>query len=248
MPIQAINTDRLYRRIASQLSDLISKGEFRPGERLPPERGLANQLGVSRPSVREALIALEVEGRVEIRVGSGVFVKPVRSLPLPNPDEGEGPFELLRARAIVEGETAALAARNATGEEIAEVRAAVEELRRSHTSGVRSESADRSFHLAIAQGAHNGPLTSVVQLLWDQGRGTVWRQMEKHFSTPALRTATVRDHRAILEAIEARQPQKARKAMHQHLARVNREFSRGWAHSKRQPHRTKARQRVQSKS
>jgi len=248
MPIQAIDTDRLYRRIASQLSELISEGEFRPGERLPPERELAKQLAVSRPSVREALIALEVEGWVEIRVGSGVFVKPLRPLPLSSPEEGEGPFELLRARAIVEGETAALAAKEATTEEIAEVRAAVEELRRSHSGGQRSESADRHFHLAIAKGAHNGPLAAVVQLLWDQGRGAIWKQMEKHFSTPALRAATIRDHRAILEAIEARQPQKARKAMHQHLARVDREFSRGWVHLKRRSRQPKARHQVPSPS
>jgi len=241
VPIQAIDSHRLYRRIARHLSELISKGEFRPGERLPPERELAKQLGVSRPSVREALIALEVEGWVEIRVGSGVVVKPLRPLPLPSSEEGEGPFELLRARAIIEGETAALAAKEATAEEIAEIRAAVEELRRSHSSGQRSESADRRFHVAIAKGAHNGPLAVVVQLLWDQGRGTVWKRMERHFSTPALRVATIRDHRAVLEAIEAQQPQKARKAMHQHLARVDREFSRGWIHLKRQPKQPRAR-------
>ena len=248
MPIQAIDSDRLYRRIARQLSELISNGEFRPGERLPPERELAKQLAVSRPSVREALIALEVEGWVEIRVGSGVFVKPLRPLPLPSPEEGEGPFELLRARAIVEGETAALAAKEATAEETAEIRAAVEDLRRSHSSGQRSESADRRFHVAIAKGAHNGPLAAVVQLLWDQGRGTVWKQMEKHFSTPALRAATIRDHRAVLEAIEARQPQKARQAMHQHLARVDREFSRGLVHLKRPPQHAKSGHKVPLRS
>lgn len=248
MPIQAIDSHRLYRRIARHLSELISKGEFRPGERLPPERELAKQLAVSRPSVREALIALEVEGWVEIRVGSGVVVKPLRPLPLPSPEEGEGPFELLRARSIIEGETAALAAKAATVEEIAEIRAAVEELRKSHSGGQRSESADRRFHVAIAKGTHNGPLAAVVQLLWDQGRGTVWKQMEKHFSTPALRAATIRDHRAVLEAIEARQPQKARKAMHQHLARVDREFSRGWAHLKRPPRHAKAGHQVRLQS
>src|SRR3954454_9398776 len=108
MPIHAIDTDRLYRKIARMLSDLIAAGEFVPGQRLPGERDLARQLGVSRPSVREALIALEVEGKVEIRVGSGVFVCQSRKL-TPKPlDEGEGPFELIRARWVVEGETAAI--------------------------------------------------------------------------------------------------------------------------------------------
>jgi DNA-binding FadR family transcriptional regulator len=245
MPIQPIDSDRLYRRIARQLSELISNGEFNPGQRLPPERELAQQLVVSRPSVREALIALEVEGWVEIRVGSGVFVKPLRPLPLASPEAGEGPFELLRARAIVEGETAALAAKQATAEEIAEIRAAVDELQRSHSSGQRSESADRRFHVAVAKGAHNGPLVAVVQLLWDQGRGAIWRQMEKHFSTSALRAATIRDHRAVLEAIAARQPQKARQAMYQHLARVDREFNRGWLHWKRRPQQGRAGQKTQ---
>ena len=75
MPLQAIAPRRLYRQIADQLRTLIERGEFPVGSRLPPERDLAVQLGVSRPSVREALIALEVEGRVEVRMGSGIYVR-----------------------------------------------------------------------------------------------------------------------------------------------------------------------------
>jgi len=235
MPIQAIDSDRLYRRIARQLSELIASGEFSPGQRLPAERELAEQLRVSRPSVREALIALEIEGKVEVRVGTGVFVARPRPLPVAALNQGEGPFELLRARRVVEGETAALAAKEGTAVEIAEIRGAVEELRRGQTDGEKTDRADRRFHVAIARATHNGPLAAVVQMLWDQGRGAMWKQMEKHFSTPALRAATIRDHRAVLEAIEARQPQKARKAMHAHLARVDREFTRGWSLLKRQP-------------
>ena len=74
MPLQAVDNRRLYRQIADQIAGLIERGEYAVGARLPPERDLAKQLGVSRPSVREALIALEVEGKVEVRVGSGVFV------------------------------------------------------------------------------------------------------------------------------------------------------------------------------
>ena len=74
MPIQAVEAQRLYQQIAQQLRQLIAGGEFPPGSRLPAERELASQLGVSRPSVREALIALEVEGWVEVRTGSGVYV------------------------------------------------------------------------------------------------------------------------------------------------------------------------------
>src|SRR5512141_848960 len=114
MPLQAVESRRLYRQIADQIAALIEKGEYGAGERLPPERDLAKQLGVSRPSVREALIALEVEGYVEVRVGSGVYVlgaPPERGSPLA---ADSGPFELIRARWIIEAECAALAAKNAT--------------------------------------------------------------------------------------------------------------------------------------
>src|SRR6187431_3237315 len=113
MPLQAVEFQRLYRQIAEQLRSLIQSGEFPPGSRLPSERELAEQLGVSRPSVREALIALEIEGKVEVRVGSGVFVtqgKHARLSLASGMPQGEGPFELLQARITVEGEVALLAA------------------------------------------------------------------------------------------------------------------------------------------
>ncbi len=234
MPIQAIDSDRLYRKIARQLSDLIAAGEFTPGQRLPSERELAQQLGVSRPSVREALIALDIEGKVEVRVGTGVFVSQPPGPGLPENDEGEGPFELIRARRMVEGGTAAWAAREATPEEIADVRAAVDEFQRLQEASRSTDPADRAFHLAIARATHNGPLLAVVEMLWDHGRGAVWKQMEKHFETPALRAATLRDHRAILDAIAAHDPRAARKAMRDHLSRVDREFAHGWELRKRQ--------------
>ncbi|MBC7604348.1 MAG: FadR family transcriptional regulator, partial [Ramlibacter sp.] len=122
MPLKTVEPQRLYRQIAVQLRALMTSGEFRPGARLPAERDLAKQLGVSRPSVREALIALEVEGWVEVRTGSGVYV-------LDRSDNGKGsakakgrkvvpatewgPLELIRARRVIEGEIAALAATHA---------------------------------------------------------------------------------------------------------------------------------------
>jgi DNA-binding FadR family transcriptional regulator len=229
MPIQTIGSDRLYRKIAKQLSELIAAGEFVPGQRLPAERDLAQQMGVSRPSVREALIALEIEGKVEVRVGAGVFVREPKAAPVPAASEhGEGPFELIQARMTVEGETAAHAATEATPEDVAEIRAAVEELHRLQDKGEPTDAADRAFHVAIASATHNGPLRSVVELLWDQGRGQMWSLMEQHFETPALRAATLRDHQAILDAIAAADSGGAREAMKRHLSRVAREFTRGW--------------------
>src|SRR5579859_6372563 len=99
MPLQAVDSRRLYRQIADQITSLIDRGEYASGARLPPERDLARQLGVSRPSVREALIALEVEGYVDVRVGSGVYVtRPTQSRAALPADSG--PFELIRARSL----------------------------------------------------------------------------------------------------------------------------------------------------
>ncbi len=233
MPIQAVDADRLYKKIARQLSELIAAGEFAPGQRLPSDRELARQFRVSRPSVREALIALEIEGKVEVRVGSGVYVSAPRPAASTSDEEGEGPFELIHARRLVEGETAAEAAREATEEEIEEIRAALEEMRVLHAASKSADPADRAFHVAIARATHSGPLLAVVEMLWDRGRGAVWKQMEKHFETPALRAATLRDHKAVLAAIAARDAGAARRAMREHLARVNHEFSQGFTKGQR---------------
>jgi GntR family uxuAB operon transcriptional repressor len=229
MPIQAVESHRLYRQIANQLSELIASGEFAEGARLPSERELATQLGVSRPSVREALIALEVAGKVEVRVGAGIFVAAARPIAVADPTtEGQGPFELLRARWLIEGEIAVEAAANAEPEDLDIVRSAVAEMQRRQQQKRDTDAADRDFHLGIAKATHNSALVSVVHDLWDQGRGAIWKRMEHHFQTPELRAATLRDHRSILEALDAHDGRSARAAMRRHLERVDREFNRGW--------------------
>src|SRR5512137_1005933 len=125
MPFQSIEPRRLYRQIADQIRELIRAGEFLAGSRLPPERDLAKQLGVSRPSVREALIALEVEGLVEVRIGSGIYVLGRSGAAGRAADEtaeaAAGPFELLRARYVIESECAALAAKSARKPQLAAI-------------------------------------------------------------------------------------------------------------------------------
>ena len=117
MPLEAVEARRLYRQVADQLRSLIDSGEYAVGSRLPTERELAEQLKISRPTVREALIALEVEGRVRIRVGSGIYViDPADAAPTPAVGGIEGPFELLRAREFLESAIAEQAARVATRE------------------------------------------------------------------------------------------------------------------------------------
>jgi DNA-binding FadR family transcriptional regulator len=232
--LRAVETTRLYRQIAGQIVTLIDTGEFSAGSRLPPERELAVLLGVSRTSVREAIIALEIAGRVEVRVGTGIFVRGRGSLKVPNPnaipvgDGGAGPFELLAARAIIEGETAALAARSARKSDIAALRETIVRMREHAEDSAERDAADRAFHVLIADATGNGALGYAVAGLWDQRRGDLWTRIEAHFHTAALRAKTLTDHEAIVAALDARDAGAARAAMHRHLRRVAREFQRGW--------------------
>src|SRR6188472_4551181 len=97
VPLQTVETRRLYRQIAEQIASLIEAGEFARGARLPAERELAGLLGVSRTSVREAIISLEIAGLVDVRVGTGIFVTPGQPGQSADADKGPGPFELLNA-------------------------------------------------------------------------------------------------------------------------------------------------------
>jgi GntR family transcriptional repressor for pyruvate dehydrogenase complex len=109
LPIQPVEARRLYLQNAHQVRSLIAAGEFRHGSRLPAERELAKRFGVSRPTLREALIALEVEGHVDVRSGSGIVVTTPNGAATDCLGD-EGPLETLRARILIEGEIAAEAA------------------------------------------------------------------------------------------------------------------------------------------
>ena len=226
MPLQAVESRRLYRQIADQIAHLIESGEFAPGTRLPAERELATSLGVSRASVREAIISLEIAGLVEVRVGTGIFVASPARASVAGADAGPGPFELLQARKIIEGEIAALAASKATGEDLEALRECVARMQAHVDDFAVREASDRDFHLQIAKATQNGSLELVVQNLWDQ-RAELWRRTQRHFHTVDLAHKTIRDHAAILVAIASHDADGARAAMHRHLARVVREFERG---------------------
>ncbi len=232
MPLQAVEPRRLYRQIAEQIAQLIASGEFLPGTRLPAERELAASLGVSRASVREAIISLEIGGLVEVRVGTGIFVAAMAAPRETATDEGPGPFELLDARKLVEGEIAALAAVRSQPSDIAALRDSVREMEAAIRDFAQREAVDREFHLRIAKATGNGSLELVVAGLWDQ-RAELWGRMQRHFHTPELALKTIEDHDAIVGAIAAHDAEAARAAMHRHLSRVAREFQRGVDGSRR---------------
>jgi GntR family transcriptional regulator, uxu operon transcriptional repressor len=226
LPLQLVEPKRLYRQIADQLAQLIARGEFPAGTRLPAERELATSFGVSRASVREAIISLEMSGLVEVRVGTGIFVRQPEAANQSGGDAGPGPFELLAARKLVEGEIVALAAKTATSHHIEALQRSVERLERHLDDFAAREAEDRRFHLLLAKATGNGSLELVVQGLWNQ-RAELWGRLQRHFHTNDLAVRTIRDHAAIAAAVEARDPDAARASMRRHLSRVTREFQRG---------------------
>ena len=223
---------RPYQLVAERIRELVQHSALGPGARLPSERELASTLAVSRPSLREALIALELGGFIEVRHGSGVYLaSALRSVAgaVPRsalPESGPGPFELLSARRLIEPELAALAARNATDAHIDAIIAAAADMERLRGDKAASEAADRQFHLSIARATGNSALVGALEYLWN-GRGRLWHTLEQQFETDALRTDTLADHRRIVQAIATRDAAGARGAMRAHLERVTRTLSRG---------------------
>jgi DNA-binding FadR family transcriptional regulator len=237
MPLPTIEPQRLYRQIAEQLRLRMGQAEFASGTRLPAERDLAKQLGVSRPTVREALIALEVEGWVEVRSGSGVYVlgRAVnqRTAPTdPLPSEW-GPLELIRARRVVEGETAALAAIQAKRRDIAAMRQAIDSMAQDSEQGVAPLAGDRAFHTAIVQACGNGVLLETVQTFWDSRHGPVFQRLGGHFETVPSWRAAMQEHELVLAAIRSRDPAAARDAMHSHMDKSHARFSASWRRTRK---------------
>ena len=235
MPLQTVEPQRLYRQIAEQLRSLIASGEFGPGKRLPAERDLAKQLGVSRPSVREAMIALEVEGVIDVRTGSGIYVRASEG---PNGtaahrphdhDPGEwGPLELMRARELVEGEVAALAARNARRAHIAAISSALSQMREEAAAGIVPRAGDEAFHNAVAQACGNEVLRDTVRGYWNARSGPLFERLGDYFENPASWEAALVEHSAVLEAIRGHDAAAARLAMQSHLKKAYTRYSASW--------------------
>jgi DNA-binding FadR family transcriptional regulator len=233
MPIQAIEPQRLYRQIAEQLRQLMASGEFSVGTRLPAERELASQLGVSRPSVREALIALEVEGVIEVRTGSGIYVRqPSESQPLPSQSSNTptdwGPLEVMSARLVIEAEVAALAARNAGKADHKAIRAAWQQMKQEVAAGQVPRWGDEAFHEAIASACGNSVLLDTVRRLWQARNGPLFERLGDHFENPGSWIAALQEHAMVMQAIEAGDSPGARKAMQKHLRQAHKRYSASW--------------------
>jgi DNA-binding FadR family transcriptional regulator len=224
VPIEAVSIQRLYQRVAEQIARLIANGEYRPGERLPPERDLARQLGISRPTVREAMIALELAGLVEVRTGAGIYVNArpaeVRLPWLGLGDSGPGPIELIEARRAIEPAIAAAAATRAGADDIAAIRETLVQMEQS-TDSLSFRDADRLFHQRIAHATGNGVFVSMVDSLWSQMFTPIFERLGRRTGLlPERRDMARSEHGRIVAAIAVRDPEAARNAMDAHLGTV----------------------------
>ena len=212
-------SDRLYQDVARRLIAELTEGKFPVGSRLPAERELAILYEVSRPTVREAIIALEVQGLVEVRVGSGAYVQRL-------PGKGDIPgfnltaFELTEARLLFEGEAAALAATVATPDDLKEIGRLVEEIARENQNPKGTDRADRAFHLAVARATRNGAIYDAIENLWNLRANSPESALLHAKARSANIKPVVEEHTIVLRALEARDPNAARAAMRTHLSAV----------------------------
>jgi DNA-binding FadR family transcriptional regulator len=223
MPFQVVESQRLYQQVAEQLGGLIDRGEFREGDRLPPERELSKKLGVSRPVVREAMIALEIAGLVEVRGGAGAFVKNTRLGALAAlPDQGPSPFDLIAARKLLEGEIAFMAATAVKPDDLKLLEQSIEEMRADIDAGRDSRPADRVFHVRLAEATRNAVLAHLVDGMWTHMLTPLFDHLGKHANLSGNDRMTVDDHAEIVRALERHDGGAARRAMREHLEHVER--------------------------
>ena len=210
--------NRLYHLVAEQIKTQIREGTYPPGSRLPGERELAEQFNVSRVTVREAEIALQALGYIDIRTGSGVYVLE------PESRENQGPrnicaFELTEARLMFESEAAALAARHIDDETLEHLESLLETmLSADDHSGKAALQADREFHLTIASASGNKAVKHVVENLWTL-RTELPDVKEAHEAIcERVGVAESHDeHLKVVVALRSRDPSAARQAMQEHF-------------------------------
>lgn len=212
---------RLYERVAADLARQIGELRYAVGQRLPSERDLAQTYSVSRPTIREAIIALELDGLVEVRLGSGVYVK------AQTPTEGQagatdiGPFELLEARRAIEAEACAMAAKRISPQALDELDQLVGEMHAENAADVdRAEDADRRFHMLIAASTQNSAMVAAIELLWEARTRSPQTKLMAAKAHAAGVIPRIDEHTAIVNALRGGSSEEARDAMRRHLTRV----------------------------
>jgi len=210
---------RAYETVASDIAALI-RAKYEIGDKLPAERDFAARFGVSRPTVREAILRLSLAGMVEVRKNSGVYVTSRQEL-ANIAEAGTGPFENLDARITIEPEIAALAAEKMTDSVLAQLADSIAMMRWEHSQGQEADVGDRRFHVTIASATGNATLVSIVDQLWkSQLESRIWNEIHRRMQMRAYWPMWLADHERIFEAMQSRNPDNARRAMLKHIRNI----------------------------
>ena len=213
---------KLYEEIAARMMEQIRSGVLRPGDRLPPERALAEEYGVSRTAIREALRSMEMMGCVESHVGEGTYIKAPSLQDIVDPfsmliaQNGRLGGDLIEARLILETEIAALAARRRTDEQLSALDNTLVEMQRDIESGGMGLEADEAFHEILVKAAGNEALSAMLNMC----AGMLSRTRPLTQSIKGVPKMALKDHAAICEAIRIQDERAARRLMREHLNRA----------------------------
>lgn len=228
MPFQKITPEKLSHSVVHQIEKLILRGILRPGERLPSERDLAERLGVSRPSLREAIGELTERGLVTTKAGAGIFVADVLGTGFSPAliqlfaSHDEAVFDYIAFRRDLEGLAAERAAHMASDADLATIAAIYAKMEAAHAKRNPADEArlDAEFHLSIIEASHNVVMLHMMRAMFELLREGVFYNRSVMFKLRTTREALLEQHRAIHEAIQARDPKRARAAVEAHLTYV----------------------------
>jgi len=225
LTFQPIKAKKIYEEIVEQIRGMITRGELKPGNKLPPERDMAEFLGVSRASVREALTALETIGILDIRPGEGTFVKRTSdsetfgSLTLLLSVEQTPEVQMMEVRRILETESAALAAKRATDADLQKIEESLLVMKTAETISDAVD-ADVRFHFAIAEATKNSVLLRIMNTVADLMHHTFRQDRENLYANPELGARVLSEHEAILKALQARNSDEAWSKMLEHINNI----------------------------
>lgn len=220
--LQPVKSIRLYSKVVDQLKNLISKGEIKPGQRLPSERELASMFKIGRPSVREALRVLEAIGYIEVRLGLGVFIRENTN----NLKDEEMDFiinsvlkeetrtkNLYEARALIEPNLAGLASERITESEITKFQDYFKDIKEKLDNNSICFEDDKKFHILLAEAAKNGFLRASLNFILE----SLNTELKQYFDIEGRKRQSYLEHLKIFKAIQKCNVGEANKLMEEHL-------------------------------
>lgn len=217
---------RLYKNVGNDLKELIKTANYVVGDKLPPERDIADLYGVSRTVVREAIIMLELEDIVRVKKGSGVYIinlpDTVNGSHSSDDEDDFGPFELLQARQLIESNIASFAASQVVKSDITELRTLLNREREMVAQGNLDDySVDEQFHITLAKATKNSVLENMLTELWQKRNNSqMWQKLHTHITDHSYRKIWLEDHEQIIQALQTKDPAAAKQAVWQHLENV----------------------------